>query len=53
MNRIFEFDAWIEWIYSHKGAWLFLLILGLVIMVVIVWSGGLRSDGTRKREDDS
>jgi hypothetical protein len=52
MNWIFDFDAWAEWIRSQDAAWLFLLILGLVIAVMAVWSSSLRPDGTREQGKD-
>lgn len=44
MKEIFEFDAWAEWIRSLDGAWLFLMILGFVIVVVGLWSRSLKPD---------
>ncbi len=42
MKGLFDFDAWAEWIRSLDTAWLFLLILGLVVAVVVVWSSSIR-----------
>ena len=47
MNWNFDLDTWVEWIRSQDAAWLFLLILGLVIAVVVVWSSSLRTDRAR------
>lgn len=45
---ILDFDAWIGWMQSLDVAWLFLLILPLVVVVVALWSRSLKSD--RERE---
>ena len=52
MKGLFDFDAWAEWIRSLDAAWLFLLILALVIGVVRFWSRSLRPDKIRELEDD-
>ncbi len=52
MKGILDIDAWAEWFRSQDTAWLFLLILALVIAVVVVWSSTLRPDNTREPEDD-
>ena len=41
MKGFFDFDTWVEWIRSQDPAWLFLLILALVVAVVVVWSSSL------------
>ena len=50
MEKLFDFDAWAEWIRSLDAAWLFLLILALVIAAVGFWSTSLRSEKARKPE---
>lgn len=52
MRGFLDIDAWVEWIRSQDTAWLFLLILALVVAVVTVWSSTLRADHTGKRADD-
>jgi len=52
MKEIINFGAWTEWIRSQDAAWLFMLVLVLVIAVVVVWSSTLRPDNTRERSDD-
>jgi hypothetical protein len=52
MNWIVDFTAFTEWIPSQDAAWLFLLILGLVLAVMVVWSRSLRPDNTRDPEQD-
>ena len=52
MKGLFDFDAWAGWIRSLDTAWLFLLILALVVAVVVVWSSSLRPDNTREPEED-
>ena len=52
MKGILDFEAWAEWIRSQDAAWLFMLVLVLVIAVVVVWSGTLRPDSTREPSDD-
>lgn len=44
VSVIFDFDAWVGWIRSLDVAWLFLLILPLVVVVVALWSRSLKSD---------
>ena len=43
-----DFDAWLAWLRSLDTAWLFLLIQPFVLAVVVLWSGSLNSDKTRK-----
>lgn len=52
MREILSIDAWAEWIRSQDTAWLFLLILALVVAVVAVWSSTLQPDNSRKPEKD-
>ena len=52
MNGHFDFDAWAEWIRSLDAAWLFLLMLALVVAAVVVWSGSLQPDNTKEPQDD-
>ncbi len=44
MKGLFEFDIWNRWFHQLEAAWLFLLILALVIVVVGFWSRSLRHD---------
>lgn len=48
IRAIFDIGTWVEWIRSQDTAWLFVLILALVVVVVAVWSSSLRPDNTRK-----
>ena len=43
MNGIVDFDLWIEWIFSLNAAWLFLLILPIVVVAFGFWSKGFKS----------
>ena len=52
MKGILEFSAWAEWIRLLDEAWLFLLILTLVVAVVVVWSSTLQPDNTSEQVDD-
>ena len=52
MNGFLDFGAWAEWIRSLDTAWLFVLILALVIAVVGFWSRSLRPNTIRESEDD-
>lgn len=49
---MFDFDALIAWFRSLDTAWLFLLILLLVVAVVALWSRSLRADKTRESRYD-
>lgn len=51
MREILSIDTWTEWIRSQDTAWLFLLILALVVAVVAVWSSNLQPDNSRKPKD--
>jgi hypothetical protein len=51
MNAHFHFDAWIAWLRSLDTAWVFLLILALVVAVFVVWSSSLRPDNVGNAED--
>lgn len=44
MSWFLDFGAWVGWIRSLDVAWLFLLILPLVVVVVALWSRSLKSD---------
>ena len=52
MKGLLDFDAWAEWIRSMDAAWMFLVILLLVIAVVGFWSRSLRPDKSRESEED-
>jgi hypothetical protein len=52
MKGLPDLDAWTEWIRSLDSAWLFLLILALVVAVVVGWSSSLRRHSTRGPEED-
>ena len=52
MKEIVDLDAWVAWIRSLDNAWLFLLILALVVAVVVVWSSSLQPDNAREPADD-
>jgi len=52
MKGLFDFDAGAEWIRSLDTAWLFLLILVLVVAVVVLWSSSLRPDNTKEPDED-
>jgi heme A synthase len=52
LKGFFDFDAWAEWIHSLDTAWLFVLILALVVAVVVRWSTSLQPDITREPEED-
>lgn len=52
MKEILDFEAWTEWIRSLDNAWLFLLVLALVVAVVMVWSSTLRPDNTKEPSDE-
>ena len=41
MTGIVDFGLWIEWIRSLDTAWLFLLILAVVVVVFGLWSRSL------------
>lgn len=43
MNGIVDIDLWIEWIRSVDTAWLFLLILPVVVVAFGWWSKGFKS----------
>jgi hypothetical protein len=43
MTGIVDFDLWIEWIRSVDTAWLFLLILAVVVVAFGLWSKGFTS----------
>ena len=44
MDALLDFSAWAGWIRSLNAGWLFVLILAVVIIVVALWSRGLKSD---------
>ncbi len=52
MKGLVDFGAWTEWLRSLDAAWLFLLILALVIAVVGLWSKSLRPDKTRESAEE-
>ena len=52
MKGLFEFDNWNEWFHQLEAAWLFLLILALVIVAVGFWSKSLRPDKKRDLEKE-
>jgi hypothetical protein len=52
LKAILDFNGWAEWIRSLDSAWLYLLILALVVTVVVLWSSSLRPDNTRASEKD-
>ena len=39
-----EFEAWARWLRSLDPAWMFLVILLIVVAVVGLWSRSLKSD---------
>ena len=51
-KEMIDFGAWAGWIRSLDTAWVFLLILVLVVAVVVVWSSTLRPDNTKVPKDD-
>ena len=44
VRGMLEFEAWASWLRSLDPAWMFLLILLIVVAVVGLWSRGLKSD---------
>lgn len=52
MRGMSGFDALTEWVRSLDTAWLFLVILALVVAVIVVWSSSLKPDGTKERKED-
>jgi hypothetical protein len=44
MTSIFDFDTWAEWFQTLDSAWLFLLIMALVVAVIRFWSKSLWPD---------
>jgi hypothetical protein len=44
---MFDLEAWAGWLRSFDSAWLFLLILVVVVAAVGLWSKSLRSDKDR------
>ncbi len=52
MKEFFDFDTWAEWFRSLDAAWLFLLIMAVVIAVVGFWSRSLRPDKLSEPRDD-
>lgn len=52
MRGIPGFDALVEWVRSLDTAWLFLVILALVVTVIVIWSSSLKSDDAKKRKED-
>ncbi len=52
MRAILDFSAWAEWFGALDTAWLFAPILVFVIVVVRLWSRGLRADRTRETKSD-
>jgi hypothetical protein len=52
VRMIIDFEAWVEWIRSLDAAWLFLLILPLVVVVVGLWSTSLKSDKSSESQYD-
>lgn len=47
-----DLAAWAAWLGSLDNAWLFVVVLGVVIGVVVVWSSTLHSDNRGKSVDD-
>lgn len=47
-----QFETWLDRLGSLDGAWLFLLILGFVIVVVRLWSRSLKQDESGERIHD-
>ena len=39
-----EFEAWARWLRSLDPAWMFLVVLLIVVAVVGLWSRSLKSD---------
>jgi hypothetical protein len=52
MRGIPGFDALAAWVRSLDSAWLFLVILALVVAVIVIWSSSLRSDDAKERKED-
>jgi hypothetical protein len=52
MNGISVIAGWDEWLHTPDAAWLFLLILALVIVVVVFWSRSLRPDKRKHPDKD-
>jgi len=52
MRAILDFSAWAEWFRALNAAWLFVPILAFVIVVIRLWSRGLKSDKTRESKYD-
>jgi len=52
MRAFLDFSAWAEWIRSLDAAWLFVPILAFVIVVVRLWSRGLKPDKTSDSKYD-
>ncbi len=48
MTAFLDFSAWAEWIRSLDAAWLFVPILLFVVVVVRLWSMGLKPDKPRE-----
>jgi hypothetical protein len=52
MKGIPVLDALSAWVRSLDSAWLFLVILALVVAVIVIWSSSLRSDDAKARKED-
>jgi hypothetical protein len=52
MREIPGFDVLAAWVRSLDSAWLFLVILALVVAVIVIWSSSLRSDDAKERKED-
>ena len=47
-----DVDAWSAWLRSLDAAWLFLVILALVVVVVGLWSRSLKADRTSDSKEE-
>lgn len=47
-----QFLAVVDWLHSLDGTWVFLLILGFVTAVVVLWSRNLRRNEPGDRIQD-
>ena len=52
MKALLDISAWAEWMRSLDAAWLFVPIMAFVIVVVRLWSRGLRSDKPKESKYD-
>jgi hypothetical protein len=52
VNSIIDFNALNDWFRTLDAAWLFLMILALVVVVVGFWSRSLRSDRSSDADQD-